>query len=359
MTLGVQSMRIKYRALISSIALMGMYSRAEEFPFFQELEHSISTQGESDEPDSGNWYEKLQWWKKAKPAYDTIQGRIAQLKSLAQAFIERKDALKKEIDTFYTTMRIRQKETQEAIEQALDELKTQQEALEAEEISESQQARRVENADKQKKLEELKNELTLLGSLDLHIGESSSVLTEQVKKAERYEERALESFEKMESVLDDKKAKQLYDTIENSSDNIQALIGYVEGSLRGYLEQSAARVMQLMPRIKNMIEELERQGIRVRYLTEEEKKKEEELKKKKLAEEEARIRLAKEKKAKEEEQKNMSWWRWLLNSIASALSSFWITITQFFSSFWQKSTTPTNAPASAQVSKKETAKTTT
>lgn len=308
-------------------------SFATEFPLLQPDEGKETL---NDEPDSGNWYEKLQWWKKAKPAYEIIQGKIAQIKSLTEAFLDRRTSIKKELDSFYNSLRIRQKTTQEMIDKALEELKELQEQQQAgvEELSAEQRAQQIELADKQKNLEQLKTDIDMLASLSTRVEEAEGVLSEQLKKAERFEERALESFEQIENVLDDQKAKQLYDTIENSAENIQALIAYIEGPLRGYLEQSAARMTQLMPKIKAQVENLEKHGISLRVLTEEERKKEEELKKKHALEEEARVREQKAKKAQAEQEKAMSWWQKLWNSIATAVSSFWNAVKNFFGSFF-------------------------
>ncbi len=307
---------------------------ATEFPFLQPDEEKEDLA--SDEPDSGNWYEKLQWWRKAKPAYEAIQGKIAQLKSLTEAFLDRRSTIKKELDAFYNSLRIRQKTTQEMIDKALEEIKTTQEEQQTtvEELSAEQRAQHIELADQQKNLEQLKVDIDMLGSLGNHIEEAEKVASEQLKKAERFEERALESFEKIENVLDDQRAKQLYDIIENSTENIQALIAYIEGPLRAYLEQTAGRATQLMPKIKAMVENLEKHGIPLRVLTEEEKKKEEELKKKQALEEETRIREQKAKKAQAERERAMSWWQKLWNSLVSAVSSLWNTVKNFFGSFF-------------------------
>jgi DNA repair exonuclease SbcCD ATPase subunit len=279
-----------------------------------------------EEPDAGNWYEKLQWWKKAKPAYERVQQGITQLKALEKELSAQRDTFRKELEAFYASAQVQLKELEDAMQKALDALKTQQEA-EPEVLTEEQRAKKVEIADRQKLLEQLKEDLDTVQSVSKGVEEAvSSIVPAQTKKAEQYEERALESFERIENVLDDQKAKQFYDTIENSGDNIEALVTYFRGPLRVYLDQSIAHLRQLLPKIRATIEELEKQGIILRKATEELKKKQE------LEQAQA----AQVKKKVEEQHKKVSWWQGIWNSFVSFLSSLWGRITGLFGKAPQK-----------------------
>ena len=98
----------------------------------------------------------------------------------------------------------------------------------------------------------------------------------------------LEYFERIEKVLDDKKAHHYYDTVENSLENIRAIIQYLIGPLQIFIDDTVIRFDALIPKIKKSIEELEKKGIQVRVLSEKEKAEQAALAKKR---DEARLKL--------------------------------------------------------------------
>lgn len=278
------------------------------------------------EPDSGNWYEKLHWWKKAKPKYDAIKAGVQQLKLLEKELLNKKEPFNTQIEQFYTEAKINVKVILNTIEKMINELKAQQESEERDstDLNEKEKAELIENVDKQKDLEQFKQNLDMLFSLVTKFKQAMDmVLPEQVKKAESYEERALDSFEQIENVLDDQKARYLYDTIENSQENIQAIVQYVQGPLRQYIEQIAFKVQQLKPILQKKLDDFEKRGVELRHYTPEELAQRELLKKQKLIEEQM--------KAKElAQQKGQSWWQRLLAPIASFFSSLWNSILGLF-----------------------------
>ena len=49
-------------------------------------------QESDDEPDSGNWYEKLRWWKEAKRVYtEDVHDAMEQVRSLSASYDEKKE----------------------------------------------------------------------------------------------------------------------------------------------------------------------------------------------------------------------------------------------------------------------------
>lgn len=209
----------------------------------------------------------------------------------------------------------------------LADLKSQRERL-LENQTQDQRLAITEIEEQEKTLEALKQDFENLTTLVSHLEEALNVVApKQVKECENYEERALEYFERIEKVLDDKKAHHYYDIVENSLENIRAIIQYLIGPLQIFIDDTIGRFDALIPKIKKTIEELEKKGITVRILTEQEKAEAAALAKKK---EEARLKAEADKKAAEQ-WKNMSWWRKIFHWIGSFFALIWSAIKGLFS----------------------------
>jgi len=272
---------------------------------------------ESDEPDSGNWYEKLHWWKEAKRVYTIdIHDIMEQVKRTAQDFDEKKNVVFAKLNEAMGSIPVKPDVALGLIAGFLADIKKKRDQL-TENLTEEQLKLISEWDEQEKALEGLKNDFEQLQTIQARLQESFDLAAKQVKECENYEERALENFERIEKVLDDKKAHHYYDVVENSLENIRALSQYLIGPLQIYIDNIAGRAEQLVPKVKKAIQDLEAQGILVRVLTEKEKAEAEALAKKR---EETRLKAEAQKKAAEE-WKTKSWWRKLLYYIGAFFSS--------------------------------------
>ncbi len=298
----------------------------QQFP----LDFGAAQAAESeDEPDSGNWYEKLHWWKEAKRVYTVdIHDVMEQLKGIAQDYEAKKKTLLTKVHESVASLPVTPQAVEPIIAAHLADLKAQRERLLADQ-TQDQRLAITEIEDQEKTLETLKQDFENLTTLVSHLEEALNVVApKQVKECENYEERALEYFERIEKVLDDKKAHHYYDIVENSLENIRAIIQYLIGPLQIFIDDTVGRFDALIPKIKTTIEELEKKGITVRILTEKEKAEAAALAKKK---EEARLKAEADKKAAEA-WKNMSWWRKIFYWIGSFFAWIWSAIKSLFSS---------------------------
>jgi hypothetical protein len=305
-----------YLTLVSHLCGFNQIARAEK-----EVSNGINT---IDEPDSGNWYEKLQWWKKAEHKYKEVRQGVNYIKAQEKELVHKKTTATNDIQQFFSSLKINPKMIQAMIEKVIEGLKAQQEAT-ADEFDEQQRAVLVENADKQKELEQLKQYFDTFFSLVSKLDQAiSSRVFEQRSMAEVYEEKALDSFEQIENVLDDQKARYYYETIENSSDNIKSIVDYLKGPLNNYIDQIIIRLQQLKQSIKQAVEDLEKRDISLKYLTAEEQAQQELAKKKQLEAEQDRVRKAQAQRKSQGQQVRVSWWQ-----------SLWSSITGFFASIYK------------------------
>ncbi len=271
-----------------------------------------------DEPDSGNWYEKLRWWKEAKRVYsEDVHDAMEQVRSLTSSYDEKKRGLSAQLDDYYRSIPVARLAAAPIINGLLEELKKELEPLSQEKSTplkkeEKEKASLLE--EQTKKLEGLKDDFEQFNTMVTRLHEAyDDVFTQQTRECDNYDERALESFERIEKVLDDEKARHYYDLIENSLENIRSIIQYLRGPFSLFIDQAWAKIQQLMPTIKTAITELDKQGIPVRVLTEKEKAEREAAKKQK---EEARLKAEAEKKA-EVERQALPWWKKIFYAIGS------------------------------------------
>ncbi|MBA3752162.1 hypothetical protein H0X06_05235 [Candidatus Dependentiae bacterium] len=275
----------------------------------------------SDDSSSGNWYEKLHWWREAKRLYTSdIQAAIEQLKAIAKSYEEKKKAFFTQLETSLKTLSVPAPQAVPRIKLLLQELaaKKEQEPDESETITENS-----------KKLEAVHQAFEQLSVLSRRLEDAyNKVLISQIKMGEQYEEKALENFEKIENVFDDQKAHGYYLIVENSLENLKAVITYLTGPLYSFTEQVGMRVLQTIPRIKASVEALEKEGIYVRILSEAENAQRAAAERKT---EEARAQREAAKKA-EALKKATPWWRAIVGSITSFFSNLWESIMSLFRS---------------------------
>ena len=249
---------------------------------------------------------KLHWWKEAKRIYTgDIHDAMEQLKHISSDYETKKQTLLAKVQDKIKILAIEPQAAVTLINGFLADIKTQREKMP--DVQNDEQRMAVSRMEEQEKaLETLKSDYEQLIALQALLDEAfNEVLVKQVKECENYEERALDYFERIEKVLDDKKAHQYYDTVENSLDNIRALIQYLIGPLALYIDATVGRIEVLVPKMKKESEELERKGIFVRILTAQEKAEHEAAARKK---EEERLKALAQKKA-QELWNSMPWWR--------------------------------------------------
>lgn len=302
---------------------------AMELPatYEEPAEEKIAIESE-EEPDSGNWYEKLHWWKEAKRVYTVdIHDIMEQLKQIAHDYEEKKKTILEKVQKSVATIPVTAQAAGPIIAQYLTDLRAQRDRLLEGPVPEQRET--ISFIDEQEKvLEILKQDFQDLQTLTSHLDEAyNQVFPKQIKECESYEERALDNFERIENVLDDKKAHHYYDIVENSLENIRALVQYLIGPLQIFIDDTAARIDVIVPKIKKSIEDLEKADIIIRILSEQEKAERAAMLKKK---EEARLK-AEAEKIEQERWKNMSWLKKLFYLIGSFFYALWSGIVSAFS----------------------------
>ncbi len=301
--------------------MMGMGGYRQPPSYGMSMPMGLTPENE-DEPDSGNWYEKLRWWKEAKRVYsDDVHDAMEQVRSLAASFDQQKKELYSQLDAYYASIPVARDAAVGIINGYLDELKKELEGLPQAKEAQLKKEEREKIAlleGQTKTLDGLKETFEQLNTMVNRLHEAyDEVYVQQIRECDSYDERAHESYQRIEKVLDDEKAHYYYDLVENSLENIRAIIQYLRGPFSQFIGQAWAKIQELMPKIQTTIADLDKQGIAVRVLTEKEKAEREALKKKK---EEERMRSEEAKKA-EAARQAMPWWKKIFYSIGSFFAS--------------------------------------
>lgn len=270
---------------------------------------------------SGNWYEKLQWWRKAKPEYEQLSQFVQEVKTIANNLLSKKDSINKQIEQFYISIKVTSTQALSNINKVIEELKPVIEDVDQSDLAAQAMA-------KQKDLEKLKENLETLSLLQKRLEQAYNTIKDQINKADTYQDKALDNFEQIEEVLDDQKARYLYESIEATKEDIKAIAGYIQIDLNGYISQLTFQVKDLLSSMSRSIKNLEQNGILIRPLTKEEIE-QQELAKIKAAQD-AKAKAEADRKAKEERQRGSGIWA----SIKGFFSSIWSSITSFFKSIF-------------------------
>ncbi|MBA3954121.1 hypothetical protein H0X48_02270 [Candidatus Dependentiae bacterium] len=263
--------------------------------------------------DSGNWYEKLRWWKSAKPKYEELKERVQGIKVLEQEYAQKLQEIEKTSADFYTQLKIDPAAVLKTLDALIEEVKPKQDPAQ---LSQEERAALVEAADKQKEIEKVKRDFELVAQLREKVREAfSKTLVSQVKRAENDENEALDSFEEIEKTRNHEKAKDLYDSIENKNENIQAIESYLKNDFRMYTDQAAAKIVQITTRLRTSVDALEKQGFALKSLSQEEKDEQERARQKREEAERVRALEAARKKAEQQRWQSLSWWQKLIESV--------------------------------------------
>jgi len=217
-----------------------------------------------DQGNVGNWYEKLHWWKKAKPKYQELVASVKRIKKYKKEFAAKQSVIVSTIHNLIDSLKIDNKQLIGKINHYISDMDSKIEESYNEGIEDAKMVDQL--SENKKNLEKLKQDFRLLDDLGAKVNEAiEDILASQIQRAETYEEQAMNKLELLENVLDDKKAKNFYEEIQNNAENILSIEEYIQGSLTGYLNQSSIRLNQLTHEIESLFQQLENQKI---YLSE-------------------------------------------------------------------------------------------
>lgn len=260
------SSRLFMIAILYEINVVALFDNAS-------IAHSITGPSHAlrDVSQTGNWYEKLHWFKQAKISYDRITQVVQEIKSIQSELEKKRDPFNKMVSGFLTSEKIDKDALSQSIQNGLAQLNK---AISDEPIDvEEEKTAAFMTLENQKKLiETVQRQSEIFFTFrDRFVEAVEKILPAQGALAAQYEERALSDFETIEEIFDDKKARNLYESIDAALQTVVAIKDYLDGALRQYLNQATGQLNQLMPELKKNLEQLQEDGIYLRNLSKQER----------------------------------------------------------------------------------------
>lgn len=230
----------------------------------------------------GNFYYKREYYRKAREAYSTLSQKVDQLDALKNTFFKRRSHADKEVTDFNASLGFEEGRIDELLEELSASLAHEREEM----IELTEEERELERQVKEKKqtLEQLKLDLSTLSNIDNALDESIGKVLQTMSKARSYQEKGLESYKAIGQELNDRKAEQLYLSIETDITNVEGLTKYLKNTLEPFIFQKIQELQGLMSKVHTAANKLKGQGVTLsKEIAEQEaldkKRKEEELKK--------------------------------------------------------------------------------
>ncbi len=241
----------------------------------------------------GNFYYKREYYRKAREAYDTLRQKVDQLGGVKNAFFKRRSYIDKEVADFNASLGFEEGRIDEVLQELSQGITHERQEM----IELTEEERELERQVKEKKqtLDQLKLDLSVLGNLDGALDESIGKVLQTMSQARSYQEKGWQSYKAIGAELNDRKAEQLYLSIQTDITNVEGLIKYLKGTLDPYISQKVQEIDGFMSKIRAGVNQLKDQGITLsKELAEQEaldkKRKEEELKKELEAQAQAKKR---------------------------------------------------------------------
>jgi hypothetical protein len=208
--------------------------------------------------DSGNWFVKRKFWRKAKPVYEDIRARVAVAESYQDVFFNKKSDLFKRIHEFFQNSGV----TLGSLDQSLKTLKESLESAREEVGLDRDKQAVLERVEKSyKELELLRQDYELIDTIQSNIQQVFDKFSDQVSLVNSYEQRAYSVYKHIGEILDHEKASALYQSLENILENIDLKIDYIEKNLQDYMSYLEKEVDEIISESDNLIKELKERGV--------------------------------------------------------------------------------------------------
>jgi tryptophan 2,3-dioxygenase len=212
-----------------------------------------------DEP-KGNWLLKRIWWEKAERLYEKINQLQQDVLESRMSFFQRRTEIDRTIfDPFYVKIGIGQGELQEIIGSLLATIEKMRE--EKGSLNTKQREFAIALELEQDTLKAIEQKLKAASAVDNGIDDAILKLMEQINRVREYEKQAWDTFKTITRELSDKRARELYYSLENSLKNIEIINGYIKNQFTAYFDQLTDKAQSITREMEAAIAALKEKGI--------------------------------------------------------------------------------------------------
>lgn len=207
----------------------------------------------------GNWLYKRIWWEKAERTYEKIKQLTDKLIDLRMDFFVKRNQIDRLLIEFYSDVGFKHGELSELMDyltRQLEQQRTQEGSLD-----EKERDILATLNDEKKSIEQMQQGLQTLGKIDQAVEDALLKLIEQLNQAKFYEQQSWEIFKAINRELSDKKARELFYTMDTYWRNLNSINAYLSDAFAKYFEQLTQKLQQESDKIKTTVQALGEKGI--------------------------------------------------------------------------------------------------
>lgn len=256
----------------------------------------------------GNWYEKRQLFFEARGAYEKLREAVRGVNSMTDSIEKMRARIVSAITVFVEKYSFKQGIIDELLAELDQDL--QKERKKEVQLNEQERAYLAEITEKKKELEQLKKQIQQFNDVIMGLDTAFATFRDQLQRAEQYEQRGWDNYDKIADVLNDELAEKLYLEIQSSIVNVGLIDGYIRKDFTQYLEQTERIVNEFIAGISQRVDQMQARGVELLTKVTQEIE----------AEEAAAQKAAAEKKAA---QAQKGWLAWISSRWSAAVS--WVT----------------------------------
>lgn len=207
----------------------------------------------------GNWLYKRIWWEKAERTYEKIKQLTDKLIDLRMDFFVKRNQIDRLLIEFYSDVGFKHGELKELMDYLT--LQLEQERKEEGSLDEKEREILATLNQEKKSIEHMQQGLQTLGKIDQAVEDALLKLIEQLNQAKFYEQQSWEIFKAINRELSDKKARELFYTMDTYWRNLNSINAYLSDAFAKYFEQLVQKLQQESDKIKTTVQALSEKGI--------------------------------------------------------------------------------------------------
>lgn len=206
----------------------------------------------------GNWLYKRIWWERAERTYEKIKQLTDKILESRMNFFVKRNELDRMIVDFYSELGFRQGELNELIGFMSRQLE--QERSEGTLDEKERELLALLNREK-KNIEQVQQGNQNISKIDQALNDAIMKLVEQLNQAKYYEQQAWEHFKAINRELSDKKARELFYSMDTYWRNLNSINSYLSDAFAKYFDQLVQKVQQETDKIKVSVDALSEKGV--------------------------------------------------------------------------------------------------
>ncbi len=213
----------------------------------------------------GNWLFKRIWWERAEEKFEKIRAAVDSILESRLQFLTKRVAIERDtLDPFFITTGLSQGEMDQVLSQLIAYLQN----IKEDDVKEGQNLLSTLLEEK-KNLEQLKQDVQSVVSLNNELDIVLAKIIEQINKMRVYEEESWKAFKEISRVLSDKRARELFYIMNTYARNINDIQIYIDKTLGQHFSMIEEKMKSVMDKIDKAIAVLKEKGIDFKKQTEE------------------------------------------------------------------------------------------